>query len=259
MDEFINPLNTGRFESTNGLWNELMLNDPWSVGYVTTLIETTEFRTKEEWEAFYYHSGELRNVKLSALASTTKALLNDEQLVRRNKPAIRQLDWSLKNLNYQFGRTHGQLQCKGTILYQAALQRRLPITEAECIEAVRFRTICQTWNGVVVRERKAIVLLQEQLPQVRFEKTAGETDYEFAVDYQLYAGNRLLCGIQIKPASYGCSKAPYVVNARAANKRKNNQYHQRFGVPVFDVLYEKGQLINGQVTDNISRLLKLIS
>ena len=54
MDEFTNKLNTALFESTNALWNDLMLNDPWSVGYVTTLIEMDTFDNKEEWETFYY-------------------------------------------------------------------------------------------------------------------------------------------------------------------------------------------------------------
>ncbi len=255
MHEFINTLHTGRFESTNALWNRLMLNDPWSVGYVTTLIETTEFRTKEEWESYYYQSGEKRNAHLAAMDSNTRHLLNDEQLVRRNKQDILRLDWRLKSLNYQFGRTHEQLQRKGTILYQSALQQGLPITEAECAEAVRFRTICQTWNGVVVRERRAVALLQQQLPQFRFNKTSGEADYAFAVDYEVYADGRLLCGLQVKPVSYATSQATYVVNARAANKRKNAHYFEKFGVPVFDVLYEKGQIINGDISSEISRRL----
>jgi hypothetical protein len=37
MDEFVNTLNVAGFENTNSIWNLLMLNDPWGVGYVTTL------------------------------------------------------------------------------------------------------------------------------------------------------------------------------------------------------------------------------
>ena len=65
MDEFINRLNTNTFESTNGLWNNLMLNDPWSVGYVTTLVEMKPFSKKEEWERFYYETGEKRNSQIN--------------------------------------------------------------------------------------------------------------------------------------------------------------------------------------------------
>ncbi|MEZ4792446.1 MAG: hypothetical protein R2783_02950 [Gelidibacter sp.] len=68
MDEFINRLDTALFESTNGLWNDLMLNDPWSVGYVTTLIELKTFNGKDDWESFYYQSGEERNSKITELS-----------------------------------------------------------------------------------------------------------------------------------------------------------------------------------------------
>lgn len=49
---FILPIDAEKFRSTNDMWNKLMLNDPWSVGYVSSLIETKEWQTKEEWENF---------------------------------------------------------------------------------------------------------------------------------------------------------------------------------------------------------------
>ena len=44
MDEFVLKIDENKFRSTNDTWNRLMLNDPWSVGYVSTLIETTCWR-----------------------------------------------------------------------------------------------------------------------------------------------------------------------------------------------------------------------
>lgn len=55
MDEFILPIDIEKFRSTNAMWNNLMLNDPWSVGYVSTLIELQEWKSKEEWEAKAYY------------------------------------------------------------------------------------------------------------------------------------------------------------------------------------------------------------
>jgi hypothetical protein len=52
MDEFVLCIDENKFRSTNEKWNELMLNDPWSVGYVSTLIETVAWKTKEEWEQY---------------------------------------------------------------------------------------------------------------------------------------------------------------------------------------------------------------
>jgi len=255
MDEFINSLNIARFESTNGLWNDLMLNDPWSVGYVTNLIETTEFRNKEEWEEFYYNSGENRDAELCKLSPELKEKLDNEQLILKNKNEIADLSKDLKNLNFNFGRTKLQIKQKGKILYQSAIKKGIDITETECAEAVRFRTICQTWNGVVIRERKTINLLKQNFSELNFQKTNGHFDYEYAVDYQAFKGNVLICGIQIKPASYTRSNATYVIKAKSANKRKNEKYTEKFKVPVFDIFFEKGQILNSQVLRKIKEIV----
>ena len=39
MEEFVNIIAPQKYAATNGPWNDLQLNSPWSVGYVTTLIE----------------------------------------------------------------------------------------------------------------------------------------------------------------------------------------------------------------------------
>ncbi|MEP7170032.1 MAG: hypothetical protein ABI855_11730, partial [Bacteroidota bacterium] len=174
MDEFVNKLGMAKFESTNGIWNQLMLNDPWSVGYVTTLIESKIFKSKEEWEDFYYSSGEERNQLLSKLSKEDIDMLNNEQLVRINKPKIESMGWNLKNLNYQYGRTKEQITVKGKILFNVAMKSGNDILENECVEAVRFRTICQTWNGVVIREKRTITVLKQLFPSITFEKTNGE-------------------------------------------------------------------------------------
>lgn len=255
MEEFVNKLDIGRFESTNGLWNKLMLNNPWSVGYVTTLIETKGFRDKEEWESHYYSSGKERERKLSSLSPDIRRKLDDEQLVLRNNIEIQQMGWDLKSLNLNYGRTTEQISRKGRILFEAARNSGIDISENECIEAVRFRVICQTWNGVIIRERRTIALLRESLPTMDFRKTDGDFDYQYAVDYQLFMNNSLICGIQIKPASYINSKAPYVLTAKAANKRKNTDYTNNFGVPVFDIVFERGEILNPLIKNSIKELL----
>ena len=255
MYEFVNKLNIGKFESSNGIWNQLMLNDPWSVGYVTTLIESRIFKSKEDWENFYYLSGEQRNTQLSKLSKDVADRLNNEQLVRIDKPQIESMGWTLKNLNFQFGRTQEQFSIKGKILFNEALRKNIDISEDECIEAVRFRTICQTWNGVVVREQNTIALLKKIFPSITFEKTIGEFDYEFAVDYQLNYSGKLICGIQIKPNSYVVSKSPYVKVAREANRKKNESYTQKYGVKVYDIIFEKGNILNPEIITTIKQLV----
>ena len=256
MDEFINSLDIARFESTNGLWNDLMLNDPWSVGYVTTLIEMKTFYDKALWEQYYYESGETRNFKVNGLSNDLKEKINDEQLVLRNKREIYNMSWDLKNLNFNFGRTRRQIAKKGAILFHYAKKKEISITEEECVEAVRFRTICQTWNGVVIRERNTIQTIKNKFPSVDFASTSGDFDHKYAVDYELKLSGNLICGIQIKPKSY-FGKAPYLIKAQNANARKNQDYKNEYSKPVFNVISKaNGEIINSEVISKISRLIE---
>jgi hypothetical protein len=255
-DAFINKLDPARFERTNGLWNRLMLNDPWSVGYVTTLIEAEAFRTKEEWEYFYYKSGESRNDKIETLSNSLREKLNDEQLVLTHKNAVSKMSRDLKNLNYNFGRTKEQIAKKGAILFEYAQIKKIDISEEECTEAVRFRTICQTWNGIIIRERNTIKILQKSFPSIDFISTEGNFDYKFAVDYELKLAGKLICGIQIKPKSY-LGKAPHILKAQNANQRKNQHYKNQFRRQLFTVISKaNGEILNTEILTHILGLIK---
>lgn len=115
MDEFVLKIDENKFRSTNDTWNRLMLNDPWSVGYVSTLIETTNWKNKEEWEEAYYASGSVRDkyIEQNAVAlGYSKEFFNDTT-VPHNKQKYYALDWSIKNINTQKGRTKEDFHAKG--------------------------------------------------------------------------------------------------------------------------------------------------
>jgi len=247
MDEFKLPIDSNKFRSTNQTWNDLMLNDPWSVGYVTTLIAANDFPTKEEWENFYYESGISRNNSIANLNDENRELINDEQLVLKNGAKVKQLTWDLKNLNFQFGRTEEQLRKKGKILYEKVKDNGYGLTEEECFQCVRYRVICETWNGVVLREVNTIATLKRLLPQAVFEKVDGEFDHQYAVDYEVYKEGKLVYGLQVKPESYTRS-TPYINKARYANQQKNAAYTAKFGVPVYDIISSTaGNIINSEI------------
>lgn len=249
--EFVLNIDAAKFRSTNAPWNSLMLNDPWSVGYVTTLIELIPFEKKEDWEIFYYDSGQKREQEISKLEPVLQQIINDESLIRTNKNAVNQLSWDLKNLNTQHGRTVERLKQKGQILFNAVSKNGLSLTLDECFECVRYRVICETWNGVIVRERNTIQNLQHQLPNTEFKKVSGEIDHTFAVDYELYKNGILTSAIQIKPQSYTWN-APYIQKARVANKHKNEEYFKKYGVRVFDVISDsRGNIINAEVIKSL--------
>jgi hypothetical protein len=116
---------------------------------------------------------------------------------------------------------------------------------------VRFRVICETWNGVIVRERNTIQVLKEKFPDYEFRKVSGEIDHQYAVDYEVYKNGKLTVAIQIKPQSYTW-KAPYILKARQANMFKNQEYFKNFGVRVYDIIADtKGNIQNQEVLKNL--------
>ncbi len=241
------PIDSAKFRSTNAAWNNLMLNDPWSVGYVTTLIELSPFIKKEHWEESYYSSGMERERLVGSLNLKVQECLNDEQLVRNSKSQVVEMGYDLKNLNTQFGRTKERLYKKGEILYGNVKDNGFGLTIDECFECVRFRVICETWNGVIIRERNTIQALQKVLPELEFRKVPGEIDHRYAVDYEVYKNNILSSAIQIKPESY-TRNAPYIAKAKNANKQKNTEYYDKFKVTVFDIISDsRGNVSNKEI------------
>ena len=256
MDEFVLGINKDKFRSTNAKWNELMLNDPWSVGYVSTLIEASNWKSKEEWEETYYASGAVRNRLIEENAAKlgyTKEFFNDTT-VPHNKAKYYALSWDVKNLNTQKGRTKEDFRTKGKILYDAVKNNGYGLTLDECIECVRFRVICETWNGIILRENNTVATLQRLFPNLTFEKAEGEMDHTYAVDFQVFKSGKLVCAIQVKPKTYQ-SNAPYIQKARAANANKYAAYKEKYGASVLTVIStSKGEIINTEVINQIKKL-----
>ncbi len=255
MDEFKNLIDIEKFRKTNGPWNDLMLNDPWSVGYVSMLIELKTFNKKEEWESFYYEMGEYRNKQLKKLPDNVVSILENELLIKNDKPKVNNLSWDLKNINTQNGRSVEQLKKKGDILYNN-IHRQFPdITEEDCFQAVRFRVICETWNGIILREHNTVKSLMSKFKKLEFIKKEGDFDHKYAVDYEIYNQKTLVCGIQIKPKSYTFN-TPYLIKAKYANAQKNKKYTEDYEKPVFYIISSgKGFIYNDEVLDKIADLL----
>lgn len=240
-----------KFRSTNKIWNELRLNDPWSVGYVSDLVERKPFRTKEEWENFYYNSGLERNNLLLKLAPKTRNLLNDFLLIKNNPDQVKAISKSLIALNTFFGRTRDDLILKAHVLCEKS-HRKLSLDE--CFSCVRFRIICETWNGIIVREKNTIKNLQKRFPKFIFRKVEGQRDYEYAIDYELFYAEKLLGAIQIKPKSY-LSNTPYINKAKRANERKHQRYTKKYARNVrFVIADTRGNILN---EDNFLQRLQI--
>ena len=256
MTEFVLSIDTRKFSSTNALWNDLMLNDPLSVGYVSTLIALQQFATKEDWEQFYYKTGAEREALLANLDLESQGILRDERMIRTNKAKVLKLSQDHSNINTQHGRTIEELRKKGEILYEN-LNPKGRLTKDECFECVRYRVICETWNGIIIRERNTIEAMKKKCVGVEFRSVSGEVDYTYAVDYEVYKKNKLICGIQIKPKSYTWN-APYIQSAKRANEKKNASYTEQFKVPVITIISDtKGTILNAEALNTLLRVVSV--
>ncbi len=254
MSEFKNTIDVNKFRATNQPWNYLKLNSPWSIGYVTSLIESKIFKTKEDWEDFYFQSGAVRDNLISKLPQNEQAICNNHAKV----DTYNKLPTNIKNINTHNGRTKEQFKEKAKILYTHLLSIGINnISVDECYECIRFRVICETWNGVILREHKTIENLKTNyLRQIDFKKVSGEDDYKFAVDYELYKNGVLICAIQIKPISYTWN-TPYINNARPANVKKNLDYTNLNKVPVFNIYSKRDGEIEGISIADIEKIKKI--
>ena len=178
----------------------------------------------------------------------------NDTTVPHNKAKYYALSWDVKNLNTQKGRTKEDFRTKGKILYDAVKNNGYGLTLEECIECVRFRVICETWNGIILRENNTVATLKRLFPNLTFEKAEGEMDHTYAVDFQVFNSGKLVCAIQIKPKTYQ-SNAPYIQKARAANANKYAAYKEKYGASVLTVIStSKGEIINTEVINQIKKL-----
>ena len=258
MEAFRNPVDPDKFRRTNAPWNTLMLNDPWSVGYVSSLIELTTFAQKEDWERFYYEMGAYRNRQLLNYTEPQRRVLNDPLLKRNRRTYYQSIPESVRRINTQNGRTPDQLRHKGLLLRDFIKKQHPDISVEDCVSAVRFRVIGETWNGIMLRERQTVKTLQSRFPRLQFIKKPGSFDHTYAVDYEVYVDHVLCCGLQIKPRSYQY-QTPYLQRARRANQRKNKLYQEEFGRPVLDVLANgRGEIFNVNVLEQITSMIDAV-
>lgn len=206
------------------------LNHPSRVGMVSRLIQDKTFSGPEEWEEYYFDSGEKRLLYISKYGDK-------------------------KAFNTNYGRTRKELEAIGEELFGGVEQRGNPLnlTLEECVECVFYRVLGETWNGIILREEntvKNIGSIFSRLfpgrPELDFRKTTGEEDSRYAVDYEVYtAKGSLLVGLQVKPVSYRKSSKTVMGDIHEVNLKKNEDYKQDKGANVIYVYSDiQGNLDN---------------
>ncbi len=201
----------------------------------------------EEWEAFYYRSGEEREVLISRWDAPTQAFLQDTSLIKKDNAFVQELNWNLKNLNTHFGRTRERLYQKAEILHNYVKDAGNDLSLEDCFEFVRFHVIYKPWNMMVTRKQSTIKTLQAQYPQVDFRKMTSVMGHNYAVDFEAYVDGTLRFALQVKPTCY-TGNATYIQNAQQANKHINQLYTARFGVPVYEIVSdEQGEILKSGI------------
>ncbi len=257
MTLFENPVLPQQSEKLESMWQGLHLQDPWSVGKLSNIFELRAFDQRQDWVEFYYRMGEMRVKELSRLTHDEVEVLENDLLASYDAEIIENLSWQLKNINYQNGRTKEQLQKKADTLHKYAMKNGVECTFQQCFEVIQYAVMGVTWNEAAIRAENTVSTLKKRFPFITFDKKDGKFDRKYAVDYELYKKQRLVCGIQIKPASYFRSFSPYIKRAKAIAAIKNQDYRQQHGSSVFDVISDtEGTILNHTIFESIEGQLQ---
>ncbi len=237
MQEYISPISSKELSRTNKNWNKYQLNTPWSVGMVSSLIKRKPFESSSEWKAYYLSNGDLRSKGLKKMSSIDRYILN---YVRQDTAhTYYGHSQRYKHLQHQYGRSRSIIAHRAYILNRS-MNHRYGMTLA--YDIVLFRIVGETWNGIILRERRTIERLEERFKDIQIRHCPAEDDYQYAIDYKIYREDIELCAIQIKPLSYASDK-PYIQKAHRANLKKNSLYTEQTNIPVYTILSDiKGHL-----------------
>lgn len=264
MEFFELNINKDIFKKTNYYWNNLGLNSPWSIGYVTKLISNKSFKNKEEWIKYYFESGEERQRLINQKFSGEKKervldFLNP--LFYGNKGYLTNDDTKdMLYINGYFGRTEEELLKLGEHLYRKMKERNPKTTLKFCQQSVFYRVICETWNGVIGRELNTIATLQDIYPNINFVKTSADADFKYGIDYEMRdKEDNLLLGLQIKPKSYKMAKTREVLAVKMTNDKKNSSYSTKFNAPVVYVYSSMSGKVEEEDLLEIEKIIKPIS
>lgn len=242
-----------KFQWSNTIWNHLKLNQRWVVGLTTPLAKDSRFKSVSDFEQYYYDSGAERRRIIFSLSVSKQNILTDYMLHVKEPELIKGLSEGERKLNSGYGRTQAELhEIARYMHYQIEREGNpLGITLEEARLHVIARVVYETAIGIE-RERRTAAALRRMFPSLSLCDVSGEIDSEYAVDYEAYQNGGLVLAIQIKPVSYRKAMTDIIEETKAFNKKKNDNYTERFGVPVVYVFSKTdGEIMNKEGLDEI--------
>ena len=159
------------FKMTNKIWNDCKLNNTSNIGCLMFLIRNGKCNTFEEWEKYYFSSGELR----------AKQLQNKSNNI------------NIKKLDCEYGRTHDEL-----LEISKILQANTNLDLKTAYNFVYIRVIDETWIGYH-RELQAFQKIESYISK-NYDSTytIKNVDYykdlHYAIDFEIYKDDKYQCG-----------------------------------------------------------------
>lgn len=250
---------TKGFKYTNRIWNDNCLNQSWTIGLMMKVIGNQTFNTYGEWERYYLGSGEKRQNILNAIPQVDAIRLRDLHLnYTQNHNFKKGMTQSTIDINESYGRTMEEISEIGKILFKAVIYDGNPfnLTEEDCINFSFIRIVDEAYIGME-RELNTIENLQRLLKDFTVVNTDPDTDRYYAVDAEIYNKEKeLICGIQIKSASYYTNNNATLIKTKKFNQDKNEEYTKKTGVPVFYLYSEiNGFILNMEVLGEVKKLV----
>lgn len=223
---------TSLFKESNKHWNELNLNHGYVVGYLMNLLNKSNAKTFEEWEAYYLKSGLKRNDKIKSIENTQ---------IRRNLISFnRDIPKKYYKYNTDYGRTIDDL-----IDIAKKLDKVINVGIELAFNYVYIRVIDETWIGYE-REINAFVNLKKYLKNYNLDvkKTPPDIDIIYGVDFEIKDKDKdkLIAGIQLKSTNYLNNKCK-LSDIIEITEDKNKCYTQKFKAPVYYIYINTNGLI----------------
>lgn len=188
---------------------------PSSVGQVTDLVLSDNFKQRDEWEEFYLKSGEER-----------KKIIEEQSKIMK-KTALKKF---VSSINKKYGRTEEELKEKGKKLFEwipeeiDRLNKSLEVLKKiglkDCQECIKQYVLDNTWEGIIKTEN-AVVEKLKKIGVKKITKTEGEIDTKMGIDREIFSEDEnKKIGIQIKPSN---SRGTPLIDAH--NKNAQSKYN----------------------------------
>jgi hypothetical protein len=165
------------------------------------------------------------------------------KLIRMHKPKSREelvelIRFHAEN-NCKCGvKSKGTVRDFGVNLYNAQIEYwgEFRFSLKECIQWEYDLFVAQSLKGNLV-ENKAIRILKGNFPQLSIREARDYFDEELRIDILIGYRDKVLCGIQVKPATFNKMRSGVILFNKTAN--------EKWGKPVYYLFYnEKEDFIN---------------